>query len=168
MLVEKRGRKEEKRRNWAKGKGRRGRLRLFKVGRRERIDKEGNLRGSLTYFSPNGDIIVVRYEAGANGYRVLPITKKEFAEVMQAANRPKTTFASKHPQPRPQPIFPKSKEESRSPKLRTEESLHPKSAIPAPNVETSSSKKYEKTLENSGREENPSPIIPAFLRPKVS
>ena len=31
MLVEKRGRKEEKRRNWAKGKGRRGRLRLFKV-----------------------------------------------------------------------------------------------------------------------------------------
>ena len=121
---------------------------------------------SQVIFHFPGDIIVVRYEAGANGYRVLPITKKEFAEVMQAANRPKTTFASKHP--RPQPIFPKSKEESRSPKLRTEESLHPKSAIPAPYLETSSSKKYEKTLENSGREENPSPIIPAFLRPKVS
>ena len=122
---------------------------------------------SQVIFHFPGDIIVVRYEAGANGYRVLPITKKEFAEVMQAANRPKTTFASKHPQPRPQPIFPKSKEESRSPKLRPEESLHPKSAIPAPNLETSSSKKYEKTPKNSGREEKASPILPAFLRPKV-
>merc|ERR1719341_2585648 len=102
-----RGWKGERRRNWMKEEGRRGRLRVFKVGRRERIDKEGNLRGSLTYFSPNGDIIVVRYEAGANGYRVLPITEEEFATMMQAANRPKPTSASKHL--RPQPIFPKSK-----------------------------------------------------------
>ena len=125
--------------------------------------------GQVIFHFP-GDIIVVRYEAGANGYRVLPITEEEFAMVMQSANLPKTretNFASKHRQPRPQPIFPKSKEDSRSSKLRTEESLHPKSAIPAPNLETISSKKYEKTPKNSGREEKASPILPAFLRPKV-
>ena len=115
----------------------------------------------------------MRYEAGANGYRVLPITEEEFATMMQAANRPKmreTNSASRHPHLRPQPIFPKSKEDIKSPTLsgsRTEESPHQKSLIPAPNLEMIASKKYEKTLKNSSREEKASPIIPAFLRPKV-
>lgn len=115
----------------------------------------------------------MRYEAGANGYRVLPITEEEFATMMQAANRPKmreTNFASRLPHLRPQPIFPKSKEDIKSPTLsesRTEESLHQKSVIPAPSLETISSKNYEKTTKNFSQEEKASPIIPAFLRPKV-
>ena len=92
--------------------------------------------------------------------------------------------------PRPQPIFNKSKEENRSLTLspsRTEE--NPSSNILATNLETETIKKFQKTPKNSGKkyqetpknsskiyqktaksfslDEKSSPIIPAFLRPKV-
>ena len=128
----------------------------------------------------------MRYEAGANGYRILPITEEEFAIMMTAASRPKNgktnkfVSASKHHQP--QPIFPKSKEKNRSPIhiSRAEEQLHPKSFIPATTME--SSKKHHGFTNlpvskeeggassretNSSLEEKAPPIIPAFLRPKV-
>ena len=135
----------------------------------------------------SGDIIVVRYEAGANGYRILPITEEEFSIMMMAAEGSpsktrvtKKVFSKQH-HLRPQPIFPKSKKESRSPTLnesRKDEKVHPKSSIPATNVETS--KKQESLVNSAGalKEESSrkksstlegkaSPIVPAFLRPKV-
>ena len=127
----------------------------------------------------------MRYEAGANGYRILPITEEEFAIM---ASRPQTretnkfVSASKHHHPQPQTIFPKSKVENRSLSMsRAEESLHPKSTFPAINMESSKKEhrlpnlpvsKEEGGASNSRRksnslEEKPPPIIPAFLRPKV-
>ena len=137
----------------------------------------------------SGDIIVVRYEAGANGYRILPITEEEFSNMMMGAGgsrskaRETNKVDSNQHHLQPQPIFPKSKKESRSPtaESRTKETLHSINAIPATNEETSkkqdrlgnspgesksesglSSKRKSSTLEGK-----PSPIVPAFLRPKV-
>ena len=132
----------------------------------------------------------MRYEAGANGYRILPITEEEFAIMMTgAASRPKNgetnkfVSTSKHHQPRPQPIFPKSKEENRSPTLsgsRAEDKLHPKSVIPATTLKSgkklhgfanppvSKEEGGASRKKKSSLEEKAPPIIPAFLRPKVS
>ena len=48
----------------------------------------------------------MRYEAGANGYRILPITEEEFAIMTtMAASRPKTqNSVSRHHYPQPHPI----------------------------------------------------------------
>ena len=131
----------------------------------------------------------MRYEAGANGYRIVPITKEEFAIMMTAASRPKNgetnkfVSASKHHQPQPQPIFPKSKEENRSPTLsgsRAEDKLHPKSVVPSTTLKSgkklhgfanspvSKEEGGASRKKNSSLEEKAPPIIPAFLRPKVS
>ena len=131
----------------------------------------------------------MRYEAGANGYRILPITEEEFSNMMMSAGgsrskaRETNKVDSNQHHLQPQPIFPKSKKESRSPtaESRTKETLHSINAIPATNEETSkkqdrlgnspgesksesglSSKRKSSTLEGK-----PSPIVPAFLRPKV-
>ena len=142
------------------------------------------------WFHLAGDIIVVRYEAGANGYRVLPITEEEFAIMMHhnanmmkednAKTRESDILFSKHPQP--QPIFQKQSNEENLFGSRTEE--NPSITTLATNLETETSKKYhktaknQKTAKNSGKkyqktpknsspEEKSSPIIPAFLHPKV-
>ena len=129
----------------------------------------------------------MRYEAGANGYRILPITEQEFAIMMKgAASQPKTretnkfVSASKHHHPQPQPIFPTSREENRSTCMgRAKENLHPKSTFPAMNMESSKKERRLAKLpvskdEGGGSsskrkslEEKAPLIIPAFLRPKV-
>ena len=129
----------------------------------------------------------MRYEAGANGYRILPITEEEFAIMTTGAtSRPKTretnkvVSASKHHHPQPQTIFPTSIEEYRSLSMsRAEENLHPESTIPAINMESSKTEhklanlpvsKEEGGGSSSKRkslEEKAPLIIPAFLRPKV-
>lgn len=43
----------------------------FKVSRREEVDNDGTVHGSYSYQAPNGDTVVVRYQAGPRGYRLL-------------------------------------------------------------------------------------------------
>ena len=136
--------------------------------------------------SHSGDIVVVRYEAGAGGYRIVPITEEEFA-IMMGGPHPKTAKTNKvfPTSNQPQPIFTKSKEENRPPVPgvyrggRIKESLNPESGILAKKMETSkhsrpllaaSSKAEEGSIikkNSSIGNASPPPILPAFLRPKV-
>jgi len=43
--------------------------------RKETVDEDGNIVGSYSYKDPNGDLVVVRYVAGKDGYRVLSDTE---------------------------------------------------------------------------------------------
>ena len=137
--------------------------------------------------SHSGDIVVVRYEAGAGGYRIVPITEEEFV-IMMGGPHPKTAKTNKvfPSSNQPQPIFTESKEENRPPVPevyrggRIKESLNPESGILAKRMEISkhsrpllaaSSKEEEGSIikKNSPIDGNasPPPILPAFLRPKV-
>ena len=121
-----------------------------------------NLYLKLCNFS--GDIIVVRYEAGSNGYRVLPITEEEFAIMMRAGQA--KTSSSRSDRPRPQPIFPEKKPsalggEGIPDRINNQNRL---STFP-----TLSNKEDERIWEKASLDQKPlpSPIVPAFLRPKV-
>ena len=121
-----------------------------------------NLYLKICNFS--GDIIVVRYEAGSNGYRVLPITEEEFA-IMTRAGQAKTS-RPRSDRPRPQPIFPEKKPsafggEGIPAQINNQNRL---STLP-----TFSSKEDERIWEEANPDQKPSrsPIVPAFLRPKV-
>ena len=118
----------------------------------------------LKFCNFSGDIIVVRYEAGSNGYRVLPITEEEFA-IMTRAGQAKTS-SSRSDRPRPQPIFPEKK-----PSALGGEGIPDRinNQNRSPILPTLSNKEDERIWEKASLDQKPlpSPIVPAFLRPKV-
>ena len=118
----------------------------------------------LKFCNFSGDIIVVRYEAGSNGYRVLPITEEEFVIMMRAGQA--KTSSSRSDRPRPQPIFPEKKPSALGGEGIPDQINNQNRLFTLP---TLSNKEDERIWEKASPDQkpSPSPIVPAFLRPKV-
>ena len=118
-----------------------------------------NLYLKICNFS--GDIIVVRYEAGSNGYRVLPITEEEFA-IMTMANQAKTSG----PRPRPQPIFPEKQPSAFGGEGVPDQINNQNKLSTSPTFSNKEDVRIWKVA-SPDKKSSRSPIVPAFLRPKV-